>query len=439
LALLTSLLADSSWEPGAIAWLLPDLRTASPSFERLAVEYLRWFVARKSLVRREPDRTMSFAAYRLAPLDFTQAQPFLDGIADPKTRAATILSIAEELGEGGHTAFNPRVEACFRTAISQWHPAGKRDSPIRLMIRLAKYYRENGKTKQADAVLKEAEKKIAESASMKFSDTRDMARAKADFGSPDADKWLDMEVRLAPEADEADQRSGDMGGDIHIGATAFAALDLAKRNRLGEALKLVESMAEDQPDFGTSWAMDDIARRLAVSDRPRAIALVRKMPEGKLRNVLVKSVASRIAKADLAAAASLLDLLPPDSRAETACRVLEAAYPQQPEQLIQIIRNSLAQRKPADSYARRSAGRYTLRNQFTRLPLPVLLGLEKQFLDNQEIYAAYILSAVAQAAGVKDDPIWLRYCGNDRTGNPTIPWGPDSLVNAIEGENEPPG
>jgi len=71
-----------------------------------------------------------------------------------------------------------------------------------------------------------------------------------------------------------------------------------------------------------------------------------------------------------------------------------------------------------------------------KVDLPTLFSFEPLFEEEYDRFAYQVLTNIAIACGLEDDPIWQRYSGADSPGGGAIPWGVDRLRYAVLSESQ---
>jgi hypothetical protein len=71
---------------------------------------------------------------------------------------------------------------------------------------------------------------------------------------------------------------------------------------------------------------------------------------------------------------------------------------------------------------------------YARLPLGVFSAMQDSFKKNPNLYAAYMLSCIAEKCGVWEDPLWMQYSGINRPAS--IPWSTSRLRYMVEASGQ---
>lgn len=439
LALYCHLLAhsgNSGWDTGALAWLLPELRAAAPNYATLAMEYLREFSRKTdSLNRSEPDRTLSFAAYRLARVDAPAASDFLNQIRNPEVRADTLELMMDSLAPLRQEKAARLIEVSLKQSVAAWKPTKSNDSPVPQLVRLAQWQASAGRKADAQATLNQAKQKVGQLPGTKFRDIFAIAKLMRDLQRPEAATWWKKAQAAATALDQA-RKGPDQSGGISIAATTLVVRELVKDNKIEDALAMTQKLNRELLSMNYVMCMEQIVPAIGRADFPRALKLLKQMPEGSPRNGTVSRLAAVVAPRNFSAAVSLLDEVPPSARVNVALSIGRVVPIESSEKLLKIVGEALSTHL---SQPRRGVefgmARFRLREQLSRLPLSTLLALEPYFKSNRETFAQYLWVAVGRACGLQNDPLWQRLAEQAEPKGEPIPWGSDRLRYAVVGQS----
>jgi hypothetical protein len=139
-----------------LAWNLPELRRLAPNYAALTIEYLRALAAAPAPAypRDEPDRSLSFAAYRLAGEAPDEAMELVRLIKAPAVAAETYQYVADTLAGSAGGQLDATIEGLLKQAVDQFQPSKRHPAPTAELLRLARWYAGKGRKQDAVATVK---------------------------------------------------------------------------------------------------------------------------------------------------------------------------------------------------------------------------------------------------------------------------------------------
>lgn len=418
LAITIAAMSRDAGNPKAAAWMLPDLLAVSPNYANLTMEYLRTHAGDKPSQGGETDVGLSFAAYRLAPVDLPKSLEFTRLIRKPSVKAETLQYIAQEL-PGTHPDLDKEIEASFKDAIAQWQPKNPDDTPVSEMFNLAKWYQSRGRTPEAIATIEDAAQRTNSLSDERFQCELELARVIKASKQPEAEIWW---KKAESSAIGRDKDASECVAGIYISAVSLMVMDLVKEDRIDEALALLDRM-NPELTMNRARCLSAIIQHLSRSDLPRSLALMKDMPPGALCYSTVARVAPELAKTDLNAALALIAPLPAEQRIDAAVLISDAVGA---EHLIRIYA-TVASEPPKDKFARAKLAALT-----AKLPLKALVECEPYLRNDADSFANLLLNSVAVEVGLSKDPLWKAFSRAESTEDAIIPWGPDTLHYALQ-------
>lgn len=412
-----------------LAWMLPEIEAVCPSYYHLAVRNLCERADEKTETPKEHDRSLSYAAYRLASADPETALGLLGMIRDAQIRAETLPFMADALTEAQSSDMDKTIEAELRASISNWTESRSEPSPVERYVRLAKWYQTKGRTEDAIAAVRECTDKMGESTGARFRSARDIARTMFALRLPETDEWTKKAMDLALAADA---EGSDTGGGIYITATFLMVTDLLAQDRFDDAFALANKA---EPD-GTSWEMifTGLIQHIARTDMPRALEMLDEYPRAVSRNSLVANLIRRMDGRDPDKAKALFESIAPERKLEMAFRIGDA-LPR--EEMTRVCTDALTTSLKSDY----RFGQYSISQidaWLSGIGLDVLFSFEPMFAESYDRFAHEVLGNVADKCGLDDDWMWQCYNGTNvnMNGSGQLPWMCEELRRAIKSESE---
>jgi|GEM_PF-4879748 len=430
-------LAEEDWKPEVVAWMLPDVLAASPRFGKSAVDVVRKFAKQKTPMPGEPDKQLSFAAYRLAKVDPAMSDEFLSVIKDPEAKADTIYYIANALAGDGDTLTRQMVdtiEKLMRQSIADWKPTGLRSSPVSVMMRLVKFLDSQKQTQKANDLLAETITKIGVTTVDEARDTLEIARYKRQTKAADFQEWWDRAITTAQKADE--ERDGSDNVDaIYISGLSLMVRDLVKDNQIIEAVKLVKLMDPVKTQDNRAMALDSIILQVIKTDPNAAIQYLTDYPDTRAKYGITGTIAVKIAPNDLRKALDLLQTIPESFRTNALLRIAAFIPISKLSTVIEELKTAIAAGiKPTYDGSFTSGFGNGPANLYTSLPIETLLSLSDAFTKSPDLLAVYLLASIVKHCGLDTDPIWVQYWGTKRFDSKGNPWGVSKLRYAVVAE-----
>jgi hypothetical protein len=432
---------NSSRNPGALAYMLPELKRVAPNYAALAVRYLKSLESLRgdSLYNQmigEPDRTYSFAAYRLAPVDFSEAMSFWGRIQTPDVKAHTLEYMTQALSDGKQRVVSDLTETTLKSSVAEWKPASSGDTPVPQIVRLAQWYWKQGDRSKAAAMLLLAEAKIGVTPATQFRDTWAITLLIKDLGLPELESWRQKSAQAALALDVVHGGDYSPMGGVNSSATLRVSQELANSGRPDDALALLKKL--NQAEWPNNYAVGVafIIQNLAVKQPERALSLLPEVPEGVQKNYLFRKLLPLIAKRNLSKALTLLNNIPEAERGVAALNIAAVLSPDDFPRLHALVGNAIsAHIKQWQTTVRDSGTHSQLSEGLSKLPVSSLLSLQPFFASDQDWYSYLLLAATARACGLQSDPIWRHISGTAWTRYDALPYAPTDLKYVIWSED----
>jgi len=451
----------NNWNMASLGWHLPELQQCSPNYYQLSVNYFTEAIGRKFFHIDEPNRSLSYAAYKMAKLDYPTAITLASGITRPDFRADAVQAVCDESTAAHSADLDAKIESALMDAAAQFTPTARNDSPGPELMRLARWYEKNGRHAQALTTVNQAIKKIGKLTRTTFRDTWAIYLFLRDVKHPDAAAWLDRATTAAIALDmDPESRSPDT---VSSAATAVVVRELAKAGQVEQALSIARKLnIPDLPDNYYSGALAAIffaigdadtpramtllkeitevhqrsscvawlAKKLAARDTKTALALFDQVQEDKEKAAVIDALVPEVAKTDLPTALALAMKVAPANRAAPLIRIAAVTPAGKSPQLQQLCGEAVAA-KFAEYRARPSDGRDYLLAQLATLPLPMLLALSPYFSDEPEVLSHLAFLAVGTACSLNDEPVWQRMLWAETPRPEKEYWGCTLLRDAL--------
>ncbi len=425
--------ADLKARQAGITWLLPEIRKTAPNYPTLMTDYLRDLGAHNDGPGEEPDRTLSFAAYRLAPIEPETAMDLWRSIAAPEVKATTLDHMADGMAGADATELDRLIEVSFKRAIADFTPSKRRDSPVHLLLRLADWYVSRERTDEAASVLRDASGKRGQTPQVRFSDAFGICRRMRDLDLPEAEELWPEAVETGKALDAA-YTGPEHGGIVYIAATTVIVRELMQRGRLEEALTAAQTLPLHLP-MNRSNCFAAIIREVVEDDPARALELLPEVTFDKVRPGLISELAVRLAPTDRAKALELIRELPEMGQKAQRLRIARATDEEWTEELARLQAEVLAHgvRAVANRPDKWSVRNYSLR-VLLELGPPELDSAADALAEDPEMLAHQLLASVVTWAGLAETDLWRRYDASYGHELWSIPWGVAHLEDAIRAQ-----
>lgn len=402
-------------------WLLPQYLAAHPDLGALMVDWMEDWGRREHFHVDEPDRTLSMAAWRLAPVLPERAVPLVDLIENPEVAADTLMAVAQALPEGDLIAST--AEQALVQVVENWQPRTPRSTIVQPMARLARFYAAHDRTEEARAVALQAVARVDDQPQAKAMAARVVASLTRDLQMDDADGLFDLAIEAAI-AHDAGYSGPESGTIVWRSATSLLVRDLVGRGQIDRALEITRRLSPDRIPENVAICLSSIIYATVDEDPAQALELLQEVPPVRQRGSLVRNLLPRIARVDFEAALELLDEMPENVRPLHRWRILAISGRERDEETIEARNLAIAQSiessgARADLWRSRGA---LLRELDTACPAEVV-ALESVLATHPEYFARLLLEVTIRSAGLGDDPIWERFVESEEGAHGRIPWG----------------
>jgi len=446
-------------------WHFAEWQRVSPIYYQLLLEQFRNRQGRRLFNSNEPDRSSSYAAYALAPIDLAAALNLCNGITRPDVKADTLDAIFTMQQGAAPPAATEQIEANLIDAVAQFKPTQRIDTPGAEMNRLARWYQRTGMSAKALRTVKQMMAHIGQTKSSAFHDSWYVYLLLRDLKNPDAPAWLQKSEVAAMEFDK-DQQDYPGNGTVFGAASVAVVRELAKTGQVDEALALAEKL--NTPDFQMNYsnALSAIVYGIVDTDTPHALRLLATIPDDRQRSSCTAGVAKKlaardpklaqgmleqvldlrskagiitaltpvVAKTDLPAALALVKSVPPADQYQALIAIAGSVPVEKTAPLQQALSAAIAARF-AEYRAQPSSGRGNMFRDLSALSLPALLVLEPSFANERETFARLLFLATGPACGLAQDPLWQRLMEIELPPlNRTIPWSCTYLRDALRAQ-----
>ncbi len=402
-------------------WLLPQYLSAHLRFGELMVEWVEDWGRREHFHVTEPARTLSMAAWRLAPVLPERAVPLVNQIEGTEVAADTMMAVSEALPDGAQ--MGAAAEEALKQTIADWKPRTPRSTIVEPMARLARFYAAHDRPDDARAVALQAAEHVADQPQAEAWATRIVAILMDDLAMPEADEWFERAIEAAITYDSGYSGPESGGGMVWLSATSFIVGLLAERGEIDRALEVTRRLSPERIPENNAGCMARVIYAIDDEQPLRALELLSEVPPGRQRSAIVASLLPKIAAVDADAALGLLEDLPETVHAIHRWRIARASGAAQDPEVAALWRaavaGSVAHLSPRDPWDSRPA---VLRELEGASPAEVL-ALEDLLSTNPNYFSRVLLDITVRSAGLAEDPIWQRFVQSERSWGGKIPWG----------------
>ncbi|MBU0607604.1 MAG: hypothetical protein KKI08_06935, partial [Armatimonadetes bacterium] len=417
-------------DPRFHAWMAGRLHWLMPNYSRLLLEH--------GLAGKFPDDTRGRATIELARTDRPTAMLLFSQIGLPWWRQWVSAALGIE-----QPPVLPPVEAAvmergLRSQVATWKPSRMAQTPVKPMLEVAQFLKQQGRAADAEAVVREMAAKVSALSAPHFGEVRAVMVGMHDLQLPEAGEWLDRAVALAQATDAAQTEPGLGSGMAFLAASTQLVRILTEWGMTDRALAVTLSLDPSRTAMNYNNCLVTIINACAEGAPERVGELLGKIvdeerltaPERQAQVVAKLLDVPALVRSDWPE--KWIALLPADRRLVPTVRLSlvrgQALDGQLQEQLGQLANAELKYTKSTRGTGWSHRG-WAL-HQLEPMSLSQVQQYERYLMDDPEFYCYQLLNTVVRETRLADDPIWRLWKVADQERGYELPWelAPERLV-----------
>lgn len=410
-------------DPRFQAWVSGRVRTLIPNYSRLLLE--------NGLAGPfRGDDTRCRAALEIARTDRPAALALFGQITDPWYREWTAAALGAEA-----PAMTPGaaavIERSLRNGITRWAPNRLEQTPVKPMLKVVEFLKQEGKLVEAEAMVRDMAAKVSALAAPHFGEMRAVMVGMDDLQLPEAGDWVNRAVAAARAQDAATTEPDPGSGEVYFSATfTLIRWFFLPKGMTDRALTLAQSIDPDRLPMNYNNAMISVINAYAKTQPQRVAELLPKLIEEERISLVDRQIQVMSKLFDTPAIAAgkwpeqWLNLLPPEKRLVPTVRLAMARGKpltgELQEQFGRVLTAELKYTKPArgNGWSRRG---WALQ-QLEPMTLVQVQQYERFLKDDPDYYCYQLLNTVVRETGLVNDPLWQLWKVPDHEIGYRLPW-----------------
>ncbi|MEI6503641.1 MAG: hypothetical protein WCP21_21750, partial [Armatimonadota bacterium] len=342
---------------------------------------------------------------------------------------------AAALGLGATRTMSPAVAAAteqnLRNSIAQWKPNRLEQTPVRPMLKLAGVLAQEGKTAQAEAMVRDMAAQVTALGAPRCGEIEAVMNGMCDLQLPEASAWTDKAVAAALAQDTAETEPNPGSGEAYLSASWHLVYwSLLPKGMIDRALTVAQGLNPQTMPMNYNNIIVAIINACAETQPARVAELLPKLV-GEERVSLVDRQMQVVCKLfDTPAIAAgnwpeqWINLLPPEKRLVPTVRLAAARgkplTAELQEQFGQMLAAELKYTKPARGNGWSCRG-WALQH-LEPMTLVQVQQYERFLRDDPDYYCYQLLNTVVRETGLVNDPLWQLWKVPDHEIAYRLPW-----------------
>lgn len=410
-------------DPRFQAWVSGRVWALIPNYSRLLLE--------NGLAGKWPEDTSCRAAIEIARTDRPAALALFAQMKNQSYREVAAAGLGVDATRVLTPAVAAAMEQGLRNSVAQWKPSRLEQTPVKPMLKVVEFLKQQGKVAEAAAMVRDMAAKVSALTAPRCGEIEAVMTGMDELQLPETAAWIDRGVAAAQAEDAAASEPDPGSGEVYLSATwHMVRWFFVPKGMIDRALTLALSLDPERMPMNYNNAMIAIINACAETQPQRIVELLPKLV-GEERISLVDrqiQVMSKLFETPAIAAGTWpeqwINLLPPDKRFGPIVRLaLIRGKPlagELQDQFGQMLAAELKYTKPTRGNGWCHRG-WALR-QLEPMALSQLQQYEQFIRDDPDFYCYQLLNTVVRETGLADDPLWRLWKAPDQETAYQLPW-----------------